>query len=148
MAEHLGYAPGAAPPGGAGNARSGAYDKTVTTEISEVGLRVPRDRRGIFEPTVVPKYQRRLDGLAGNVISLYAKGLTTGDIQQHPFEIYGSEVSRETTSKITGQIVDDILSRPQGSFPRRLAATRRHPMPLQSPQPLHPLAVHEEPLPS
>ena len=65
MAEHLGYERGEAPPGGAGNARNGAYDKTVRTEIGEVELRVPRDRRGSFEPTVVPKYQRRLDGLAG-----------------------------------------------------------------------------------
>jgi putative transposase len=79
------------------------------TEIGEVGLRIPGDRQGTFEPTVVPKYQRRLDGLAGNVISLYAKGLTTGDIQQHLLEIYGTEVSRETISKITDQIVDDML---------------------------------------
>ena len=78
MAEHLGYERGEAPPGGVGNARNGAYDKTVATEIGEVELRIPRDRRGTFEPAVVPKYQRRLDGLAGNVISLYARGLTTG----------------------------------------------------------------------
>jgi len=110
MAEHLGYERGAAPPGGVGNARNGGYDKTVATEIGEVELRIPRDRRGTFEPTVVPKYQRRLDGLAGNVISLYAKGLTTGDIQQHLLEIYGTEVSRETISKITDQIVDDMLA--------------------------------------
>jgi putative transposase len=71
------------------------------TEIGEVDLRVPRDRQGTFEPVTVPKYQRRLDGLSGNVISLYAKGLTTGDIQQHLLEIYGTEVSRETISKIT-----------------------------------------------
>jgi putative transposase len=64
-------------------------------------LRVPRDRQGTFEPVVVPKYQRRLDGLSGNVISFYAKGLTTGDIQRHLLEIYGTEVSRETISKIT-----------------------------------------------
>jgi putative transposase len=110
MAEHLGYERGEAPPGGVGNARNGGYDKTVTTEIGEVELRIPRDRRGTFEPTVVPKYQRRLDGLAGNVISLYAKGLTTGDIQQHLFEIYGTEVSRETISKITDQIVDEMAA--------------------------------------
>src|SRR3974390_3231617 len=61
MADHLGYERGAAPPGGVGNARNGAYDKTVSTEIGEVELRVPRDRRGTFEPVVVPKYQRRLD---------------------------------------------------------------------------------------
>jgi transposase-like protein len=110
MAEHLGYERGEAPPGGMGNARNGGYGKTVTTEIGEVELRIPRDRRGTFEPTLVPKYQRRLDGLAGNVISLYAKGLTTGDIQQHLLEIYGTEVSRETISKITDQIVDEMAA--------------------------------------
>jgi putative transposase len=109
MADHLGYGPHERAGRGSGNSRNGAYDKTVVTEIGEVGLRIPRDRQGTFEPTVVPKYQRRLDGLAGNVISLYAKGLTTGDIQQHLLEIYGTEVSRETISKITDQIVDDML---------------------------------------
>lgn len=92
------------------NSRNGAYDKTVTTEIGEVDLRVPRDRQGTFEPVTVPKYQRRLDGLSGNVISLYAKGLTTGDIQQHLLEIYGTEVSRETISKITAQIVEEMIA--------------------------------------
>ncbi len=62
---------------------------------------VPRDRNGTFEPVTVPKHQRRLDGLAGNVISLYAKGMTTGDIQAHLPEIYDTEISRETISKIT-----------------------------------------------
>jgi putative transposase len=89
MAEHLGYGPHERAGRGSGNSRNGGYDKTVVTEIGEIGLRVPRDRAGTFEPVTVPKYQRRLDGLSGNVISLYAKGLTTGDIQQHLFEIYG-----------------------------------------------------------
>jgi transposase-like protein len=91
----------------------------VTTEIGEVGLRMPRDRQGTFTPVTVPKYQRRLDGLSGNVISLYAKGLTTGDIQQHLLEIYGTEVSRETISKITDQIVEEMTvwqSRPLDSL--------------------------------
>ena len=108
MADHLGYGPHERT--GSGNARNGSYDKRVSTEIGEVDLRVPRDRQGTFEPLVVPKYQRRLDGLAGNVISLYAKGLTTGDIQQHLQEIYGTEVSRETISKITDQIIDDLVA--------------------------------------
>ena len=110
MAEHLGYEPHERAGRGSGNSRNGAYDKTVTTEIGEVELRVPRDRQGTFEPVTVPKYQRRLDGLSGNVISLYAKGLTTGDIQQHLLEIYGTEVSRETISKITDEIVDDMVA--------------------------------------
>jgi putative transposase len=109
MAEHLGYGPHERGRG-QGNARNGAYDKTVVTEIVEVDLRVPRDRAGTFEPVTVPKYQRRLDGLSGNVISLYAKGLTTGEIQQHLAEIYGSDVSRETISKITDQIVDEMAA--------------------------------------
>ena len=71
---------------------------------------MPRDRQGTFEPVTVPKYQRRLDGLSGNVISLYAKGLTTGDIQQHLAEIYGTEVSKDTISRITDQIVEDMVA--------------------------------------
>jgi len=109
MAEHLGYEPHERGRSD-GNARNGSYDKTVTTEIGEVELRMPRDRQGTFRPVTVPKYQRRLDGLSGNVISLYAKGLTTGDIQQHLVEIYGTEVSRETISKITDQVVDDMVA--------------------------------------
>ncbi len=69
---------------------------------------MPRDRLGTFQPATVPKHVRRLDGLTGHVISLYAKGLTTGDIQAHLAEIYGTEISRETISKITDAIVDDM----------------------------------------
>jgi len=71
---------------------------------------VPRDRSGTFDPVTVPKYQRQLDGLAGNVISLYAKGLTTGDIQSHLAEIYDTQISRETISKITDRIVEDMIA--------------------------------------
>jgi transposase-like protein len=60
MADHLGYERGQAPPGGVGNARNGAYDKRVSTEIGEVELRVPRDRQGTFEPMVVPKFHREV----------------------------------------------------------------------------------------
>lgn len=110
LADHLGYEPYDPAGRGTGNSRNGAYPKTVMTEIGDVELRVPRDRNGTFEPVTVPKHQRRLDGLTGNVVSLYAKGLTTGDIQAHLFEIYGTEVSRETISKITDVIVEDMLA--------------------------------------
>ena len=110
MAEHLGYEPYDPSGRGSGNNRNGSYPKTVKTEIGDVRLEVPRDREGTFEPVTVPKYQRRLDGLADNVISLYAKGLTTGDIQAHLLEIYGTQISRETISKITDRIVDDMLA--------------------------------------
>ena len=110
MSEHLGYEPYEAVGRGSGNSRNGGYNKTVSTEIGDVELRMPRDRNGTFEPATVPKHARRLDGLTGNVISLYAKGLTTGDIQSHLLEIYGTEVSRETISKITDAIVEDMVA--------------------------------------
>src|SRR2546423_5417772 len=110
LAEHLGYEAYDPAGRGSGNSRNGSYPKTVTTEVGEVELRVPRDRNGTFDPVTVPKYERRLDGLSGNVISLYAKGMTTGDIQSHLFEIYGTDISRETISKITDAIVEDMAS--------------------------------------
>ena len=108
LGEHLGYEPYDPAGRGSGNSRNGAYPKTVTTEIGDVELRMPRDRNGTFEPVTVPKHARRLDGLTGNVVSLYAKGLTTGDIQAHLLEIYGTEISRETISKITDTIIEDM----------------------------------------
>ena len=110
MAEHLGYERHAVEGRGSGNSRNGTYPKTVTTEIGEVDLAVPRDRNGTFEPATVPKHTRRLDGLSGNVISLYAKGMTTGDIQAHLAEIYGTTVSRETISKITDEVLADMVA--------------------------------------
>jgi transposase-like protein len=110
MAEHLGYEAHAVEGRGSGNSRNGTYAKTVTTEIGEVELAVPRDRNGTFDPATVPKHQRRLDGLSGNVISLYAKGMTTGDIQAHLAEIYGTSVSRETISKITDGVLADMVA--------------------------------------
>ena len=104
MADHLGYERHAVEGRGSGNSRNGSSPKRVTTEIGEIDLRVPRDRAGTFEPVTVPKHQRRLDGLSGNVISLYAKGLTIGEIQAHLAEIYDTSVSRETISKITDEI--------------------------------------------
>ena len=118
MAEHLGYERHAVGGRGSGNSRNGTTPKTVTTEIGQVDLRVPRDRAGTFAPVTVPKHRRRLDGLSGNVISLYAKGLTTGEIQAHLEEIYDTEVSRETISKITDEIVADMAvwqNRPVGA---------------------------------
>jgi putative transposase len=109
LAEHLGYEPHAVEGRRSGNSRNGSYPKTVTTEIGQVTLDVPRDRNGTFEPVIVPKGVRRLDGLNANVISLYAKGMTTGDIQAHLADIYGTEISRDTISKITDAILGDMV---------------------------------------
>lgn len=110
LADHLGYEAYDPAGRGSGNSRNGSYPKTVSTEIGAVEVRMPRDRAGTFEPATVPKHVRRLDGLSGNVISLYAKGLTTGEIQAHLEEMYGTSVSRDTVSKITDQIVSDMAA--------------------------------------
>ncbi len=110
MADHLGYEPYESIGRGSGNSRNGAYPNTVRTDVGPVELRMPRDRQGTFEPVTVPKHVRRLEGLGANVISLYAKGLTTGEIQAHLAEIYDTEVSRETISKITDQVLPDMVA--------------------------------------
>src|SRR5947208_2991337 len=79
ITDHLGYEPHDPDGRGSANSRNGTSPKTVTTDVGEVELAVPRDRNGTFEPQTVPKHQRRLDGLTGNVISRYAKGMTTVD---------------------------------------------------------------------
>ena len=110
LTDHLGYQRHAVSGRGSGNSRNGSYPKTVTTEIGKVTLDVPRDRNGTFDPVTIPKGQRRLDGLNANVISLYAKGMSTGDIQAHLSEIYDTDISRDTISRITDAIVEDMLA--------------------------------------
>ena len=110
ISDHLGYEPHAATGRGSGNSRNGHYGKTVRTEVGDVRLEVPRDRNGSFEPVTVPIGQRRLSGLDQMVISLYAKGLTTGDIAAHLFDVYDQAVDRSTISRITDAIVDDMNS--------------------------------------
>ena len=97
----LGYAPHARPPSKAENARKGSSPKTVQTEQGPIDLAVPRDRAGTFEPTVVKKRQRRLEGVDDKVLALYAQGLTTREIQGHLEELYGTEVSPTLSSTIT-----------------------------------------------
>jgi putative transposase len=107
LTEHLGHEKHGRPV--AGNVRNGARSKTVLTESSgPVELEVPRDRAGTFEPQIVKKRQRRLSGVDEVVLSLYAKGLTTGEISAHFTEIYGASVSRETISRITDKVVEEL----------------------------------------
>jgi transposase-like protein len=110
MAEHLGYAKHDAAGRNHGNSRNGTRAKTVLTEVGPVDIEVPRDRHGTFEPKTVRKRQRRLEGVDAMVISLFAKGLTTGEIQAHLAEVYGTEVSRETISKITDAVIGDMAA--------------------------------------
>jgi putative transposase len=108
MDAHLGYARHDPAGRDGGNSRNGHRDKTVLTDIGPVELSVPRDRDASFEPAVVAKRQRRLGGIDDIVISLVAKGLTTGEVQAHLAEIYGAQVSRETISHITDRVLDGL----------------------------------------
>jgi putative transposase len=107
MTEHLGHERHGQPV--AGNVRNGTRPKTVLTESTgQVGIEVPRDRAGTFEPQIVKKRQRRLSGVDEIVLSLYAKGLTTGEISAHFAEIYGASVSKETISRITDRVIEEM----------------------------------------
>ncbi len=110
MTEHLGHeknrVPGARD---STNVRNGTRSKTVLTHASgQVELEVPRDREGTFEPVIVRKRQRRLTEVDEIVLSLYARGLTTGEIAAHFDQIYGASVSKETISRITDKVIEEM----------------------------------------
>ena len=110
MTEHLGHEKNRAESGrGSTNVRNGARSKTVISDAAgEVVIDVPRDRAGTFEPQIVKKRQRRLTDVDEIVLSLYAKGLTTGEISAHFAEIYGASISKETISRITDKVIDEM----------------------------------------
>jgi transposase-like protein len=108
MDAHLGY--GKHDPAGrtGGNSRNGTRSKTVVTDIGSVQIEVPRDRDASFTPRMVAKRQRRLSGVDDLVISLTARGLTSGEICAHLAEVYGTSVSKETISTITDRVLDTM----------------------------------------
>jgi putative transposase len=108
MSEHLGYDRHDPAGKNSGNSRNGTRSKKVLTDVGPVDIEVPRDRDGSFEPQLVRKHQRRLSGVDEMVISLVAKGLTTGEVQAHMAEVYGTDVSRDTISRITDRILEEM----------------------------------------
>lgn len=113
LTEHLGYehSDRAAKPArveGGGNERNGTRSKTVLTQVGPVTIDVPRDRDGTFDPKIVRKRQRRLDGVDQLVLSLSARGLTTGEIAAHFAEVYGASVSKDTISRITEKVAGEM----------------------------------------
>lgn len=110
MTEHLGHAKNqAAPERDSTNVRNGSRSKTVLSDAAgEVEIDVPRDRESTFEPQIVKKRQRRLANVDEIVLSLYAKGMTTGEISAHFADIYGASVSKETVSRITDKVVAEM----------------------------------------
>ncbi len=108
MDAHLGYGKHETAGRDGGNSRNGRRAKTVLTQVGPVQIEVPRDRDASFAPQIVRKRQRRLDGMDGIVLSLSAKGLTTGEVSAHLAEVYGAAVSKETISKITDRVLDSM----------------------------------------
>jgi transposase-like protein len=108
LTDHLGYEHGDPAGRNGGNSRNGTRAKAVLTEIGPVELEVPRDRDASFQPKIVRKRQRRLGGVEDLVVSLVAKGLTTGEVQAHLAQIYGTEVSRQTISTITDRVLEGL----------------------------------------
>jgi transposase-like protein len=108
MDAHLGYGRHERDGDAGGNARNGRRPKTVLTEAGPVHIDVPRDRDASFTPRIVAKRQRRLSGVDDLVISLTAKGLTTGEVAAHLAEVYGADVSKETISTITDKVIDGM----------------------------------------
>ncbi len=125
LTDHLGYEKGDPAGRGSGNSRNGHSGKTVLTEDGAVELAVPRDRNGSFEPAIVPKGERRLDGFDDRILSLYARGMTVREIQAHLHELYRVEVSPDLISRVSGPTRGRSgaprarRSRAAGSAPRR-----------------------------
>ncbi|GAA4900335.1 hypothetical protein GCM10025789_18390 [Tessaracoccus lubricantis] len=110
LSEHVGYEKGDPDAVVFPNSRNGSYPKTVATSVGDVELAIPRDRDGTFTPTLVPKGSRRLGGLDDMIVSLYAGGMTVRDIEHHLVSTVGAQVSRETISKITDEVLDEVLA--------------------------------------
>lgn len=110
LTDHLGYPPGQAPPGGAGNVRNGSTSKTVKTDLGPVDVNTPRDRKGSFEPRLVAKRQTRLAGLDERILDMYAGGMTVRDIAAHLRGLYGVEIGRDTISRITDRVLEEIAA--------------------------------------
>jgi transposase-like protein len=110
LTEHLGYPPGQAPPGGAENHRNGSTPKTLQTDLGAVEIRSPRDRDGSFDPRLVGKRQTRLAGLDDKILGLYAGGMTVRDISAHLVELYGVQIGRDTISRVTDAVLEDVAA--------------------------------------
>ncbi len=104
--EHLDYEYGESPL--ALNTRNGSSKKTVKSSAGEIELNIPRDREGTFEPKVLKKYEKDISRIEGQIISMYAKGMTTADISSHIKEIYGFGISKGMVTKITNKVLPTI----------------------------------------
>lgn len=118
MEDHLGYQKHSSEGTHTGNSRNGHSKKTVKTKFGNTDLQVPRDRNGEYEPQIIKKYETTVNGLEDQIIGLYAKGMSTRDIEDHMKDLYGIDVSPTMVSKVTDKIMPAIMewqSRPLDS---------------------------------
>ncbi len=108
LSHHLGYAKGQAEGRGSGNNRNGKSRKKVQGDFGPVEIAVPRDRNGSFAPQILPKHEHRWTGFDDKIISMYARGMSTRDIEAHLREIYGVEVSATLISQVTEEVMDEV----------------------------------------
>jgi putative transposase len=108
LTHHLGYEKHAPAGRGSGNSRNGASSKLVKGDFGEVEIEVPRDREGTFEPKILPKHERRFTGFDDKILSMYARGMSTRDIQEHLEEIYQVEVSASLISEVTDSVMEEV----------------------------------------
>jgi putative transposase len=108
LTEHLGHPPGGVP--NSANVRNGRTPKTVQSDLGPMQVNTPRDRHGSFEPQILPKRATRLAGLDEKVLGLYAGGMTVRDISAHLSELYGTEIGRDTISRITDAVLEDVAA--------------------------------------
>ena len=109
MTEHLGHDKYEAVMNATGNARNGKSNKTLKGEFGELPIEIPRDRDGSFEPQLISKHQTRWTGFDNKIISLYARGMSVREIQQHLGEMYGREISSTLISNVTDAVVEHMV---------------------------------------
>jgi putative transposase len=109
LTEHLGYEKHSPQGKNSGNSRNGGYKKTITGDFGNLEVTTPRDRNSTFEPVILPKGETRFTGFDDKIISMYARGMTTRDIQGHLEEIYGVDVSPALISQVTDAISEEVL---------------------------------------
>jgi len=108
MSHHLGYEKHASKGRGSGNSRNGTSRKNVQGDFGSVEIEVPRDRNGTYVPQIVPKHERRFAGFDDKILSMYARGMTTRDIQSHLEEMYGVEISPALISQVTDAVMEEV----------------------------------------
>jgi transposase-like protein len=105
---HLGYEKGQEKPADESNHRNGSSSKTVLGESGAVRLEIPRDRDGTFDPKLIRKHQRRIDGMDQKILSMYARGMTVREIQGHLKELYATDISPDLISSVTDEVIAEV----------------------------------------